>query len=46
MITNDTDRQAWEVDKEREVINLIFLLVWNSAKTEEVRESREAEEDQ
>lgn len=46
MITNDTGRQAGEVDKGREVINLIFLPVWNSAKTEEVRENREAEEEQ
>lgn len=44
MITNNTGRQ--KVDKEREVINLIFLLVWNSAKTEEVRENREVEEEQ
>lgn len=46
MITNDTGRQAWEVGKEREVIHSIFLLVWNSANTEEVRENREAEEEQ
>lgn len=37
MITNAIGRPAWGVAKETEAIHLIFLLEWNSTKTEEER---------